>query len=286
MLIFFGIRSPFIGSALLKENVSCNYCNVENNLRISVFGSYFHVFWIPIMSFGRTIEVTCLHCKKTYNEKEIPNNLKPTVDAILRAKTMKSPKWHSLGCFAVLTLVALTLTLAFFAFVGNLFRTSHYEKEVDTTKTETIEIYKDEEKVYREKVKAFPEWKKDLREIMFSSLTEPSIVKDPVSYNLKSCLEPKLPFIEEYSLSYITHFNNDKILLLIEAGDYNDYTVNQKNEFYKELDFCVKNVLKGESYKTYVGVYKSTKLLMQKTPNQIIKDSISLESNLLKEFFD
>lgn len=286
MLIFFGTRSPLIGSALIKKNVSCDYCNVENNLRISVYGSYFHVFWIPIVSFGRTVEVTCLHCKKTYNEKEIPTNLKRSVDTILQAKRMKSPKWHSFGCFTILLFIILPLIIAFFSLIGNLFTVSSHDEGSNRTKIESHEVYKSEEEIYREKVKEIPEWKKDLEDIMLSSLTDPSIVKDPVSYNIKNCIEPKLPFIEEYSLSYITHFKDDKILILIEAGDYNNYTENQKNKLYKEVDFCVKNVMERESYSVYVGVYKTAKLLLQKTPDKTVKDSVSLKSDLLKEFFE
>ncbi|MFY7671772.1 hypothetical protein ACOSP6_11860 [Tenacibaculum sp. MEBiC06402] len=286
MLIFFGTRSPLIGSSVIRKNVSCNYCNVENNLSISVYGSYFHVFWIPIMSFGRTVEVTCLHCKKTYQEKEIPNDLKPVVDTILQGKTMKSPKWHSLGCFSIEALFIIVLLMTFYALTVNAFKNSKNDTNLDAKDNENIEVYKSEEDIYREKVKAMPEWKKDLRNIMFSSLTDPSIVKKPISYNLKNCLEPKLPFIEEYSISYITQIKEDKILILIEAPDYNSYTEDQKKKFYNKIDFCINSVLKDEFYKRYVGIYKSSRFIMQQTPSKTVKDSVALKSDLLKEFFE
>ncbi|CAL2081782.1 hypothetical protein [Tenacibaculum sp. 190524A05c] len=282
MLIFFGVRTSMIGSVLIKQNVSCDYCNVDNNLRVTVYGSYFHVFWIPIISFGRSVEVTCLHCKKTYSENEIPNNLKPAVDTILRAKTMKSSKWHSFGCLIIGFVFLLTFLLAIYALIYNTFNSKtdfNNENEVQ----ETINLDKE---YYQKKPKKVAKWRKELNNLMDYSVIEPSILEDPVAHNIKNCLEPKTTFAEEYSMSYATKIIKDKILILIEVGDYNQYSEDQKKQLYAHIEYCVKKVLKNEPYKVYVGVYKKNNLFMQQSPKESIKDSLALKSELLKSFFE
>ncbi|WP_299838176.1 zinc-ribbon domain-containing protein [uncultured Tenacibaculum sp.] len=292
MIIFFGVKKSKIGVATIRENTVCSHCGTEKSFQGIIYNSYFHVFWIPIISVGKSREVTCGHCKKRYDDGEIPDNIRVALDRAVEKSNVKTPKWHSFGCLAIFFMFALSLTISLFAFIGDYFFTND-ESEVTT---EINTVYQPEEKEVEtlvinpkkepEKSKPALNWEEKLRKIMGNSTMSPGLIKEPVSYNIKNCLEPNLSFIEPRSINYITEINNDKILVLIELSDYEKYTEKQRNEIFKKVETCTKTVLKDVSYDTYIGVYDYYDFYYQKALKRVVKERKEIGDSLLKDFFE
>lgn len=73
-MIFFGTRSKVLGGEVIYGN-SCSNCGTN---QASTFGllKYFHVYWIPMITYSKSVGMECLHCKKTLIGKdEVPSDI-------------------------------------------------------------------------------------------------------------------------------------------------------------------------------------------------------------------
>lgn len=68
-MIIFGSKTSNIGSFVIP-NSKCDYCGKEGTQRITVYGNYIQIFWIPIFPIGRDVFAECSHCKRTLVKKE------------------------------------------------------------------------------------------------------------------------------------------------------------------------------------------------------------------------
>ena len=289
MLIFFGVSSPKIGEATIRENTTCDHCGTEKSFKAIVHGSYFHFFWIPIISLGKSIELTCKHCKKRYDNNEIPNNLREPLKKAMLLSHVKTPKWHSFGCFTILFLFVLPFIITFFSLIFGFFQFDDEDSLNETSEIVESNAYQNnlsEDSLSEIITESVPKWKKEVKRLMDVSVPDPSILKDPISYSVKECVESKLKFLEEYSINYTSKVKEDKILILLESGDYKNYSEKQKMKLYSEVSSCVKNALKDEWLKPYLGIYKGDSFYMQQSPIEKVTDSIALKSEVLKEFFE
>ena len=114
-MIIFGLRATNIGTFEIKET-SCDYCNINDSQQISVFGKYFHIFWIPIFPIGKKTYSECTHCKKTIRKKEFS----PEINKLYAANKNKAkrPFWHWSGLILI-GLIALAI-----AFIGKTPKTT------------------------------------------------------------------------------------------------------------------------------------------------------------------
>ena len=101
-MVIYGWRSSHIKTEG-NTRVTCPHCGKKGGIVNSVFGRYFHIFWIPAFSLGKTGASQCTHCNRVYERKEMDNDMKRAY------KTMKSdsrvPIWHFSGVFIVALLV-------------------------------------------------------------------------------------------------------------------------------------------------------------------------------------
>lgn len=114
-MIIFGTRASNIGSIEVPSS-SCDYCKQEGKQQVSVFGRYFHVFWIPVFPFGKSVFSECTHCKKTIRKKEFSPQLKTLY--LQKSDETKRPIWHWAGSLIFVALVF------FFVFARNSARDS------------------------------------------------------------------------------------------------------------------------------------------------------------------
>lgn len=114
MIFLFGIKRNLLVRDLL-DTCECPNCHKNNNMMVTKYGSYFHVFFVPIIPVGSSLEVQCLYCQKIYDGQY----LSPTLSDAVQRKTIlnetKRPIWHSLGCFVILALFFLIVILFFVA---------------------------------------------------------------------------------------------------------------------------------------------------------------------------
>lgn len=93
MLIFGTKHSHVATEQLHSEN--CPHCETQGSVFMAVFAKYFHLYWIPFFSVGKTVTATCGHCKLALPEEQIPS---PISAYIPTAKSRsKTPIWQFVG---------------------------------------------------------------------------------------------------------------------------------------------------------------------------------------------
>lgn len=106
-MIIYGSRA----SHLLTQPVegSCPACSTPNSLRMSIFGRYAHVYWIPLFPFGKTGASECGHCHSVLQPKEMTPALRQSYLELRRQA--RTPIWHFAGLLLVAAVVAWGLVV-------------------------------------------------------------------------------------------------------------------------------------------------------------------------------
>ncbi len=66
-MIFYGTKASNLGQQII--NAKCDACNSQTKQKVTTFGKYAHIYWIPFFPIGRKSVSECQSCYKT-----IPNN--------------------------------------------------------------------------------------------------------------------------------------------------------------------------------------------------------------------
>ena len=100
-MIIYGYRS----SHLLTESVpgECTACSAPAALRMSVFGRYVHVYWIPLFSIGKVGASECGHCRQVLKPKEMNPGLRQLFQELKQRSRI--PLWHFVGLAVVAALI-------------------------------------------------------------------------------------------------------------------------------------------------------------------------------------
>ncbi len=105
-MIIFGSR----GTHLYSEEVSpieCSHCSQQTKHRISIFGKYAHIFWIPFFPMGKKGVSECNHCKRTLAPNEMSASLKLAYQKV--SSVTKTPFWYWSGLILVGVLFILPM---------------------------------------------------------------------------------------------------------------------------------------------------------------------------------
>ncbi|MCC3160784.1 hypothetical protein LJ737_26340 [Hymenobacter sp. 15J16-1T3B] len=97
-MIVYGYTSAHLATTALA-GTSCPGCGTPGALRLSVFGRYAHVYWLPLLPLGKSGAAQCAHCQLVLRPKELPKPLRAELRE-LRART-RTPLRH---CLALLLL--------------------------------------------------------------------------------------------------------------------------------------------------------------------------------------
>lgn len=103
-MIFYGTRAKNILNGQIK-NVKCPNCENETSMTYSIFGKYAHVYWIPFFPISKIGITVCNSCKRTYEIKELPENIKVKYEREKEKSGVKTPIWFFSGLFIIAALV-------------------------------------------------------------------------------------------------------------------------------------------------------------------------------------
>ncbi|MCT4629339.1 hypothetical protein [Winogradskyella sp.] len=287
MIVFFGLRSARIESRKVNANTTCEHCNNENTFIASLYGNYFHVFWIPIVSTGKAIVVECAHCKKTYHLQDLSSENQMAIQNVFVENPPKKARWLNLGCFVLVAVTILFVCLTIYGIIyAKTYEDSYndYDYQQDETMGESSEDSNSD--YYYEPEIPKPRWVKALKKDLLNSELYPTEENEPISYALYQCLDPETLKLGKEDVGYFYRIKGDKILILLEAWNLRKLSDKEKNKVYSKIDICLDDILKNDNYKRYIGVYDEDELKMQKTPKGMVKDSTAKTSELLKEFYD
>jgi hypothetical protein len=108
-MIFYGTRSSNIQNGQLK-NIKCPNCENETSMTYSIFGKYAHVYWIPFFPIGKVTVTECNSCKKTFELKELPENIITKFQREQEKNSAKTPIWF----FSGLIIIAIIAVAGYF----------------------------------------------------------------------------------------------------------------------------------------------------------------------------
>ena len=90
---------------LLTEplNGKCPKCDSDDSISMEVSAKYFHIFWIPFVTYGKKIYVICLKCGFNWDFDFLPQQFKEQYAQI--KSSIHTPRYLFAGL--VLTLLAM-----------------------------------------------------------------------------------------------------------------------------------------------------------------------------------
>jgi hypothetical protein len=88
-MIIYGSRSTHISTNPIFSK--CQNCGTTNNISLSIYQKYAHIFWIPFFPLGKETISQCEHCKNALRENEMPSEMKTEVWNL--KKQAKTPIW-------------------------------------------------------------------------------------------------------------------------------------------------------------------------------------------------
>lgn len=105
-MVFYGSKASKLKEGQLI-NVKCPNCTEGQTMHYTIYGKYAYVYWIPLFPMGKTYVLECNHCKRTYNLKELPEQIKQKFE--LEKTGVRFPLWYFSGLI-IITLAILVAT--------------------------------------------------------------------------------------------------------------------------------------------------------------------------------
>jgi zinc-ribbon family len=74
-MILYGTNSSNLKNGVIR-NVTCPHCTTDSSMNYTIFGKYFHIYWIPFFPIGKVNIAECNGCKATYDLKDLDQTIK------------------------------------------------------------------------------------------------------------------------------------------------------------------------------------------------------------------
>ncbi len=243
-MIYFGTRASNIGNFDIP-NSKCSYCEQSNTQRVSVFGKYAHIFWIPIFPIGKKAVAECMHCKRTIEQKEFDPELKKLYKE--NKGKAKRPFWHWLG------LGLFGLLVAFTTIVGI---TSEKDPRSDL-------LTADEELM----------------------ITNPTMESDSISYKIKQLFDNfATEEIDPSEFKYLTKISGDKALILVQIPKLRKVEKEGRTQALDIVKMITDNQQAFEGKDLYIGIKGFISMILIKTPTYEANSRLASTSELY-EFY-
>ena len=238
--MIFGFRSSKIGTFNV-DNTSCNHCQELSTQQVSVFGRYFHVFWIPVFPLGRKSVSECVNCKKTIKKGAFSPELKAAFNE--QKSSVKRPFWHYIGSLILAALIGLVI------YIGS---TAEPDSRSDL-------------------------FNADLQ--MLTS--NPSKQEDPVSYKIKQTFDAFVnEEINPSEFEYYSTAKEDKALVLVKIPDLKHVEKDARKEVIDMIESAIASEPSIKGKKLYIGVQGSFTMMVIKTPTYEANSRIASQSEL------
>lgn len=246
-MIIFGSRGSKIAD-LTINGTTCSHCGQQDTQKVSVFGRYFHIFWIPILPIGKKVFSECTHCKKTIEENDFSPELKQQYQAL--AAQVKRPIWHSLGCLGVASIIGINIILGIIAMIWGV-----------NQKTDARDTL--------------------LRADLKKMTTSPSFEADSVSFKLKQTFDKlDASMLDPSAFEYYSTVENNKLLVLVKVPDLKKVAQEKRVHLTNIVEKLLDRQAGLAGKERYIGVHGTLNMMMVKTPNKEDNGNIVLSSPL------
>lgn len=240
-MIVYGSRASNIGNFEIS-NIECSHCNQNAPQRVSVFGKYAHIFWIPLFPIGKKAVSECTNCLKTSPKKEFPTDLNQAYSE--NKHLAKRPFWHWIGLIIVGGLIALMTLIGITA-----------------------------EEDPRDKL---------LDEDISQMSSTPTMESDSISHMIKVLFDNFVnEEIYPEDFKYRTRIEGDKALILVKMPDLKDVEKSARGEVMEMIEMITsaQDDLKGKTL--YIGIHGAYSMMLTKTPAGEQNSSLASTAPLL-----
>jgi len=259
MLFFFGTRATKVAQRQVKSNTTCPYCESQNSFVATTYGRYFHLFWIPIFPLLKSTILECSHCKKSYAEDELPEQVKTALQKENELNPARRPIWHSCGCLIIVGIIIFSILSSI---VGYLFN----KDEIDDTLNDDrrTQLYEDIRK----------------------ATSNPSVETDSISSFIQTCIALSIDGIDTDKIGYYTKTNEDKLLLVMKVKDMKSIEKSSRKQLVFASEECLDAILYDEDFEYYIIVEGNWNTLMVKTPYDSDLGGKFADADLALPFYD
>ena len=242
--MIFGTRASNIGDFDIP-NSHCGYCQNGDIQRVSVFGSYLHIFWIPVFPLGRKAVAECTNCQRTIEQKEFYPELKKQYQE--NKKKAKRPFWHWLG----LAVVGLAIAL-----LSLLIATSESDPRSSLLSADES-----------------------------SMEYNPTMESDSISYKIKQVFDTfAADEIDPSQFKYLTKITGDKALVLVQIPKLRKVEKEGREQAMEMVEMITSNEPSLQGKDVYIGIKGVVTMMLIKTPAYEKNSKIALTSELY-EFY-
>jgi len=247
--MIYGWRGAKIASYKIPNTI-CRFCNCSEPQRVTEFGKYAHVMWIPLFPIGKSKVSECTSCLRTIEEKDFPSDLRANMAE--KSSAVKRPIWHYLGLILIGGFIALS-TIA-----GGL--ASVFGDNTPDPRQEMLSAYENQMKINPAE-------------------------SDSLATTLKSFYSSFVS--EELDISkneYFTTADDDKIMILARFPNLKKVEKSERIEVVNMVDMLLDSYDNIKNKDRYIGVYGKYNLMVSKTPDGTRNSRLALDKDLLEYF--
>jgi hypothetical protein len=226
-MLIYGSRATQIGNFIV-DGSKCSHCGNEGTQRMTVFGKYGHIFWIPMFPIGKKAVSECTHCKKTIDDSEFDMNLRSFYNST--ASAAKSPIWQWAGLLLVGGLIAL-------GFLIGMLSTPDPRQE-------------------------------SLSADIKAMSSSPTMESDSIGFKLKKVFDLMVTEeIKSENFKYLTKIKDNKVLILVQIPNLKKVDKSARTEVIELVESVIENQAGLEGKEKYIGVHGTYNMMMVKTPS-------------------
>jgi hypothetical protein len=252
---FNGTRSAKLGENKLT-GYTCEKCQKEGNVHMSILAKYFHILWIPTLSLGKEASTKCFSCGNENEHESLSPELKERFKIIKVG--YKAPWYH--WSFSVILIVLIGISFIFSA-TGN--------SEEDPR----MAMIEKDEKVL------------DTKNIQTGDSLAAAL-KAYVEGKLEKAIDTKsLSVFDPKEFSYYSKTNGKKILLLVKVSNYGNLKEDKQEEIISTVKEFIKKEKSLQDKEIYLGIKSMFDLKMAATPKGE-ETGAYMSEILLCDFYD
>ncbi len=257
MFIFFGTRSSKLKDRFKLDHCTCPNCRVTGTHTVTTLGRYVHLFFIPVFPLTKTRSIECDHCKKTFAQEDLTDEMQEKLQRGLQVYPGKRPIWHGCGC---LLIIGFILTSAFASF---------FISDIDTEEDEQDDIYKTM-----------------LADDIEKTRSHPSIESDSLGFYLSTCFDFNLvDDLSREEMAFFTKQNGSKLLVLVKMKEIKKIKRDQRKELLDLVKDCLYEIIDIEEYELFIGVHGRFSMMVVSTPSETDDIGYVASESILLPFY-
>lgn len=91
-MIIYGTNGSHVRTEPLP-GATCPACKTSNQMHVSIFSRYVHIYWVPLLPYSKPAVAQCLQCEGAWELKQLPPEAAAVQQAVRARKKATRPPW-------------------------------------------------------------------------------------------------------------------------------------------------------------------------------------------------